>query len=133
MKVSPMRQSSDYAKNHKGQALVSLLMFILVAMTVITSIITTVISNTIVASIEQQAIDAYYIAEAGAENALMRLLRDPSYSGETLPVGNNSAVISISGSTITSTGQVNNLTRKIQVITSYNDNQLIVTSWKEIP
>ena len=108
-------------------------MFVLVAVTVITSTITTVISNTKAASEGQQAVDAYYVAEAGAENALMRLLRDPSYTGETLPVGNNNATVTVSGSTITSIGQVNNLTRKIQVITSYNNNQMIVTSWKEIP
>lgn len=111
----------------------TLLMFVLVAMTVITSTITTVISSTRAASVEQQGIDAYYVAEAGAENALMRLLRDPSYNGETLPVGNNSAIVTISGPTITSIGQVNNLTRKIQVVTSYNDNQMTITNWKEIP
>lgn len=128
-----MKQSLVYGKSYKGQALISLLMFVLVAVTVITSTITTVISNTKAASEGQQAVDAYYVAEAGAENALMRLLRDPSYTGETLPVGNNNATVTVSGSTITSIGQVNNLTRKIQVITSYNNNQMIVTSWKEIP
>lgn len=128
-----MKPSSAYGKNYKGQALVSLLMFILVAMTVITATITTVISNTRSASEGQQSVDAYYVAEAGAENALMRLLRDPSYTGETLPVGNNTAIITVSGSTITSVGQVNNLARTIQVTTSYNNNQMIVTSWREIP
>lgn len=108
-------------------------MFVLVAMTVITSTITTVISNTRAASVEQQGVDAYYVAEAGIENALMRFLRDPGYTGETLLVGNNSATVTVSGSTITSVGQVNNLVRTIQVITSYNNNQLIVSSWKEIP
>jgi hypothetical protein len=108
-------------------------MFIVVALTVITSTITTVISNTASASIEQQSIDAYYTAESGAENALMRLLRDPTYTGETLPVGNNSATVTVSGSTIVSTGRANNLTRKIQVEVSYTNNQMTVISWKEIP
>lgn len=133
MRAKHMKPSSAYGKNYKGQALVSLLMFILVAMTVITATITTVISNTRSASEGQQSVDAYYVAEAGAENALMRLLRDPSYTGETLPVGNNTAIITVSGSTITSVGQVNNLARTIQVTTSYNNNQMIVTSWREIP
>ncbi|MFA6081703.1 MAG: hypothetical protein WC741_04850 [Patescibacteria group bacterium] len=128
-----MKQSSGLEKNRNGQALVSLLMFIVVALTVITSTITTVISNTASASIEQQSIDAYYTAESGAENALMRLLRDPTYTGETLPVGNNSATVTVSGSTIVSTGRANNLTRKIQVEVSYTNNQMTVISWKEIP
>ena len=133
MKANHMKQSSGLEKNRNGQALVSLLMFIVVALTVITSTITTVISNTASASIEQQSIDAYYTAESGAENALMRLLRDPTYTGETLPVGNNSATVTVSGSTIVSTGRANNLTRKIQVEVSYTNNQMTVISWKEIP
>ena len=125
-----MKQSSDCGKNHNGQALVSLLMFVLVAMTVIISTITTVISNTRSASTGQQAVEAYYVAEAGVENALLRLLRYPNYSGETLSVGSSNAVITIVGSTVTSIATVNNLTRKIQVITSYNNNQFII-SWKK--
>ena len=128
-----MKQSSVYGKNHKGQALVSLLMFVLVAMTVIISSITTAISNTRATSIGQQAVDAYYVAEAGAENALIRLLRNPNYSGETLTVGNNQSVVTVAGSTITSIGNVNNLTRKIEVKISYTNNQMTIISWKEIP
>lgn len=128
-----MKQSSDCGKNHKGQALVSLLMFVVVAMTVIVSSIMTVISNTRAASIGQQAVDVYYVAEAGVENALLRLLRDPNYSGETLAVGNGNTVITVVGSTITSIATVNNLTRKIEVQFSYTNNQMTVTSWKEIP
>ena len=129
-----MKQSLGYEKNHKkGQALVSLLMFVVVAMTVISTTITTVISNTRAASVEEQSVDAYYVAESGAENALMRLLRDPNYSGETLAVGVNNAIVTVVGNKITSIGNVNNLTKKIQVDVSYNDNQMVITSWKEIP
>jgi len=129
-----MKQSLGYEKNHKkGQALVSLLMFVVVAMTVISTTITTVISNTRAASMEEQSVDAYYVAESGAENALMRLLRDPNYSGETMAVGVNNAIVTVVGNRITSNGHVNNLTKKIQVDVSYNDNQMVITSWKEIP
>lgn len=129
-----MKQSLGYGKNHKkGQALVSLLMFVVVAMTVISTTITTVISNTRAASVEEQSVDAYYVAESGAENALMRLLRDPNYTGETLAVGQNNAIVTVTGTRITSIGNVNNLTKKIQVDVSYNDNQMVITSWKEIP
>lgn len=132
-----MKPWSVYEKNHKGQVLVTLLMFVLVAMTVVTSAVTIVIANTRAASEVQQGIDAYYVAEAGAENALMRLLRDPTYpspaTNEVLPVGDGTATISVTGSTIISQGQVNNFTRKIQVNISYNNNQMTVTSWQEIP
>ena len=82
---------------------------------------------------EEQSVDAYYVAESGAENALMRLLRDPNYSGETMAVGVNNAIVTVVGNRITSNGHVNNLTKKIQVDVSYNDNQMVITSWKEIP
>lgn len=128
-----MKQSLGLGKNRRGQVLVSLLIFVLVAMTVVTAAVTTVLSNSQSASTEQQSIDSYYVAESGMENALMRMLREPTYTGETLPVGDGTAVITVSGSTITSAGTVGNLTRKIQVITSYNNNQMVITSWQEIP
>lgn len=136
MKPNHMKPSSVYGKNHKGQVLVTLLMFVLVAMTVITSVITTVIANTRSTSTAQQGTSTYYVAEAGIENALMELLRDPNYTGETLQIDGNTAVISVTGTTakiITSTGTVNNLTRKIQVNVSYTNNQMTITNWQEIP
>lgn len=123
-------------KNHKGEVLVTLLMFVLVAMTVITSVITTVMSNTRSTSTIQQGTSTYYIAEAGVENALMQLLRNPDYTGETLEVDGGTAVVTVTGTTekiITSQGQLNNLVKKIQVNVSYTDNQMSVTNWQEIP
>lgn len=127
-----MKQLSVSAKNKRGQTLVTLLMFVLVAMTVVTSIITIVIGNNLATTESQQGDLVYYVAESGAENALLRLVRDPTYTGETLNVSSGTATITVSGSTITSVGTIGNLSRKIQVLTSYNNNQLVVTSWKEI-
>jgi len=50
-----------------------------------------------------------------------------------LAVGVNNAIVTVVGNKITSIGNVNNLTKKIQVDVSYNDNQMVITSWKEIP
>lgn len=136
MKPNHMKPWSVYEKNHKGQVLVTLLMFVLVAMTVITSVILIVIANTRSTSTVQQGTSVYYVAEAGVENALMQLLRNPDYTGETLQVDGSTAVITVSGLTakiITVAGQQDNLIRKIQVNVSYNNNQLTITSWKEIP
>lgn len=136
MKPNHMKPWSVYEKNHKGQVLVTLLMFVLVAMTVITSVILIVIANTRSTSTVQQGTSVYYVAEAGVENALMQLLRNPDYTGETLQVDGSTAVITVSGSTakiITVAGQQDNLIRKIQVNVSYNNNQMTITNWKEIP
>ena len=136
MKPNHLKPWSVYGKNHKGQVLVTLLMFILVAMTVITSVIVTVIANTRSTSTIQNGTNVYYTAEAGVENALVRLLRDPNYTGETMQIDGSVAIITVTGTTtkiITVEGQQNNLVRKIQVTVSYTDNQMTVTNWKEIP
>ncbi|HCR92651.1 MAG TPA: hypothetical protein DIU47_01725 [Candidatus Pacebacteria bacterium] len=77
---------------------------------------------------------AYDIAEAGTENALLRLLRNPAYTGETLTVGDGTATITVTGSgtqTITSTGRLNNYLRKIQVVVVVDDVDTI-QSWMEV-
>ena len=82
-----------------------------------------------------QGANALDIAESGAETAMIKLLRDSSYTGETLTVGNGQAVVTITGSDpkiILSKGTLNNFTRTIQVIVNTTNNVLTATSWKEI-
>lgn len=77
----------------------------------------------------------YAIAESGIENALIRLLRDPAYGGETLPVGNGQAEITVSGTsqqTIISTGQLSGYERSIQVEVERIGGVLSITSWQEV-
>ena len=83
----------------------------------------------------QQTAGSLQIAESGIEEALLRLVRDPEYVGGTLSVGEGLATITIIGETqktITSVGELNGLTRTIQVQTDYNENVLTVLSWEEI-
>lgn len=82
-----------------------------------------------------QGSNALTIAEGGAETAMIKLLRNIDYTGETLTIGEGEAVISVSGSNpkiISSTGTYNNFSRTIQVIVSTTNNILTVTSWREI-
>ena len=117
-----------------GQTLVTLLVFIVMA-TVVTTAATAVMINTSQASTRVEGSNlATSVAESGIENALLRLLRDPSYTGETLSVGNGSATITVSGTdpkTITSIGRINNYIKTVEVTVTYNDNIMTVTSWKE--
>lgn len=80
--------------------------------------------------------EAVAVASTGAENAVLRLLRDGSYTGETnLPIGAGSATITVTGTTpktITSTGTVSGMIRKIEVIVAIVNGQLTVTSWREL-
>ena len=115
-----------------GQALLTFLIFVLISLTITSAAsVVSVINSQSSEKIEQGTV-ATQAAESGAENALLRLLRDPSYTGETLAIGTSSIVITISGSTITAVATNGNFQRQIQVVTSYTNNVLTITSWKEL-
>lgn len=124
----------------KGQTLVTLLFFMVIALTITTAAIIIIFVNTQAQTKVQQSQSAYYVAESGMENALMEVIRNPSYAGETMTIGEGTDVISaaLSGtttsgtSTITSTGTVGSFVRKIQVVGLFTNNVFAVQSWKEI-
>lgn len=123
----------------KGQALITLIFFAIIASTVSTAAIIMIAVNSLSGSKFQQGIVSYEIAQSGAENGILRLLRNPNYTGETLPVGTGNAVISVSGSgtstdpyIILSRGQSGNFVRQIQVKATYLNTNLTVQSQKEI-
>lgn len=79
--------------------------------------------------------DALNIAESGADNAVLHLLRDTNYSGETLSMGNGTANISVTGSstkTVISEGVSGTIHRKIQVVGTFSNNVFSINSWNEI-
>lgn len=118
-----------------GQTLVFLLVFMTMAITVTTAAVMVIISNSQAASKLEQSLMAYSAAEAGAENALLRVLRDPDYAGETLTIGEGIATISATGANpkvILSRGSYNNFLRQVQVSASYVNGILTVTSWLEV-
>lgn len=118
-----------------GQTLVLLLIFMVMMVTITTASVAMIVVNAKAGDKLQQGSSAYTIAESGAETAMIKLLRNPNYEGETLPIGAGQAVITVTGSnpkTIISKGTVNNYTRKVRVIADYTNNVLTVTSWKEI-
>ncbi|TSC88141.1 MAG: Uncharacterized protein G01um101416_164 [Microgenomates group bacterium Gr01-1014_16] len=118
-----------------GQTLIFLLVFITMAITVTTAATLIIISNSQAASKLEQSLTAYAVAESGAENALLRLLRDPAYAGETLTIGGGIATISATGSNpkvILSKGAYRNFLRQVQVTANYVSGILTVTSWQEV-
>lgn len=124
----------SHLQAQSGQTLVILLVFITVAVMVMTA--ATLLSSyalTATTRSEQSAI-ALSVAESGMENALLRLLRDPAYTGETLTLAQGSATLTVSGvstKTITSTGQVGSFVRTVTATASYSSGILTITSWVE--
>jgi len=121
--------------SQKGQTLVMLLIFMIIAITITSAATVVVLLNSSSTSKFEQATITYSIAESGAENAIIRLLRNPNYTGESLTVGDGTAAVTVVGTNpkiITSIATLRNFQRTIQVTASYSNNILSVTSWKEI-
>lgn len=120
--------------NQKGQTLVLLLSYMVIAIIVTTASIALIINASRGTDIVYQGTNALDIAESGAETAMIKLLRNPSYTGETLTVGDGQAVISVTGTTIKtvlSKGTLNNFTRTVQLTVDTSNDRLTVTSWNE--
>lgn len=121
--------------SNKGQALITLLVFSIIAITIIGGAVTLIVINTQAGSIHSQSEITSDSAEAGIENAILKLLRDKDYIGETINLNDATVTITVSGDTnktIISESEYNNLKRTIQVTGSYADNEFIIESWSEI-
>lgn len=90
-----------------------------------------------------KAQEAYLVAQSGAADALMRLARDKTFSsvGYSVSVGNGTTTVVvvrnnpvIGQNLITSTGEVSNRKRKIEVKVAVDNTsgKLTLLSWREI-
>lgn len=125
----------SFFKQKKGQALLMLLVFSVIGLLVGSAATTLILVNSSNVQKSQAGLTTLQIAESGMENALIRILRNPNYQGETLTIGQGTATITVTGSgpfTLTSVGSIGNFSRTIQVIADYNNNILTVTSWREV-
>jgi len=121
----------------KGQTLIMLLIFIIIAVTITSAATVVILLGTKSTGELEMGTVTYAVAESGAENAILRLLRNPAYAGETITVGAGTATITLNppGSdprVITSVGSFGNFKRTIQVSTTYISNTFTISSWKEI-
>lgn len=123
-------------KHMQGEALITFLFFVTIGIMIISAVAVILFVNELSASTVETGTDAYYVAESGMENALLTLLRNPSYTGETIAVGGGVATVTVSNlnqNTLiaTATGSFANTIRKIEVQTVYNNATYTITSWKE--
>ena len=119
----------------KGQTLVMLLVLMTAGVIITSAAVVMIIINSQSSSKFALGESAYAIAESGAENAILRLVRNPNYAGETLTVGSGTATITVSGSstkTIVSEGVRGNFRRKVQIVGTYVNNIFTPSSWTEI-
>jgi Tfp pilus assembly protein PilX len=119
----------------KGQTLIILLTYMVIAIIVTTAAVTLVINSAVSTDKVHQGSTALDVAESGVETAMIKLLRDPNYSGEIMSVENGQAIVTVTGTnpkTILSVGTLSNFTRTIQVVVDTSNDVYTTLSWKEI-
>ena len=121
--------------NNRGQALVMLLVFVIVSITITSASVSLMILNSSAASTREVGAATLAIAEAGAEEALLRIVRDPEYVGGTLTIGLGHATVEVSGTspkTIMSRGEDGAIVRAVEVVTTVANGVWTVISWREV-
>lgn len=130
-----------YPSLQRGQALITLLVFMIIGLTITSASMVMILVNSSSGMRQQQGELAYQVAQSGAENAVLRVLRTPppQYSGETLAIGSGQAIITVTGSgtsaspyVIVSRGQVGNFVRQIEIRAEYQNNLFQIVSEREV-
>lgn len=133
--TNSMREKS-LKQNQAGMALVTVIVFAAIGIIAIVAGIT--MTTTTSQSNQQflQGQQASIIAESGAENALLRLLRNPDYQQETLTIGEGTARIEVtevlSTKEIEVIGEYKSARKKIKIQTTDETGILTINSWEEI-
>jgi hypothetical protein len=120
---------------NKGQALISLIFFTMIGMAIATAAIIITLSSTIASSKFQSGTLTFSESESGAENAYLRLLRDPNYKGETMIINGATVVATVSGTTnivISSKATSGTFSRTVQIKLQYTNGKYVIQSWKEV-
>ena len=118
-----------------GVALVTLLIFIATTLIITSAAVVITVTNAQATSVFSLAEETFSLAETGADNALLRLLRNPNYTGETLTIGSGSTVITVTGTTtktIRSQATKSGIIRAVEVIATYTNGELDISSWREV-
>lgn len=118
-----------------GQALTVLLVIASLSMAIVGTAVSVIATNSAAGSRSVVAGQALALAESGAEEALIQLLRNPGYNAETLTTTAGVATITVTGTnpkTIISSAVVSTYRRRIQVVAGYTGGILSVQSWQEI-
>jgi type II secretory pathway component PulK len=121
-----------FYKRKEGQALVTLLFFVTIGIAIIAATAMVLFINISSSHISEQGNNAYAIAESGIEEALLRLIRDPNYTGQVLSIDSGTATILVQNGQITSTGKYYGAVRKLQAQVIIDSNGVSISSWKEI-
>jgi hypothetical protein len=119
--------------NQKGTALVTLMVFMVVAVLVTTGAVMLASISTQGTSDFAQSEHVALLAEAGAETATLQILRNRDYTGETINISDAEVVVTVSGTstkTITSTARKGDFIRKVEAVGDLNNNVFTIINWR---
>jgi len=123
--------------NTSGQILTSVLVFMAFGLSVVALSATLTIINMQNTAKLAQSEQASNYAEAGAEESVLRLIRDPSYNGGDLSIATDATItiqVVANGDdrTITSTATYNGFTKKVLAQVHLANGKVSLVSWKQI-
>ena len=120
-----------------GQALLTVIFIAVIGVLITTGALYALLNNINTATLKEVGTMTHSAAESGIENALIRLIRNPSYTGETMIFDDNrTVVVTVTGTssqTITATATMGFVTQRVSVVIHYNEGVLMIDSWKSIP
>jgi hypothetical protein len=120
----------------KGNILITVLIFTVIGMTITGGIISIALNENTQIVQTNNAQKALSIAQSGGEKALIKLLRDPSYTGGSYNISNGTVTITINNTNnnieITSMGTFNNNSRTIRITSILSENNNTITGWEEV-
>lgn len=112
--------------------MVILLVFVIMAITLISAAVNIMLVVTQSASQGEQSYIAVSLAETGVEEALIRSLRNPAYTGGPLTINGDTVTIQVAGSTtktVTSEATIAATLRRVSAAAQFNVDGLTVSSW----
>jgi len=124
--------------SESGQALVSLLIFVVMGMAIATAASFIIASNSLASTNVQEGLIARQMADSGIEQAFLQLLRNSSYTGTgATPISLNGGTVVVTVTTngnqkiIDSIATNGSYVKKVEAIVSTNST-LSEISWKEV-
>lgn len=115
----------------------AIVIILAVALLIVSSTALTGVDDLEIGYAQQASTHALLAAQSCAEEAMLRLSRDNTYSGGTLAVGESTCTISVTGTpcgacTVHVDSTRESFTRSIDVGVTITGTQVDITSWEEV-
>ena len=134
-------QMRRYMRENKGVALILALFTMLFISLIVVAFLDIATIDQLIATNQIRDSQAGFIADAGVETAIYELRQDNTYTGTGVDIefpsgSGNTYNVTVSGSTITSTGTIGDFSRTVEVdfllIDSFFPYTVRINSWKEL-